>query len=166
MSQFSNRFEHIWSLLQTEYGSDEDVSIYKRTSSGVDLKTGIPNQTLDVTTFCDVIVLPANVFAKFVQNVPKTAPDRPFIYGGTWPTSSRAFLIDPDDGADLNLTEEDWIVYRGRKYEILKFTEFEVDEAWIIFADAVHGDVGCQVFEVCAEDTLPIGDNNAASSTI
>ena len=161
MSQFNRSFDAMWYLLKQQYACDVPVDVYQRVSAGVDLKTGASTQELTKVSLCDCIVLPANVFSKFIQNISKIQADRNFVWGGTYPVSSRAFLVDPDDLDGLQLTEQDWIVYENRKYEILKFTDFEIDEAYII-ADAVHGDLPQQIFDVCVEDNLRFQENSDA----
>ena len=69
------------------------------------------------------------------------------------------FIVDRRDVPDLDLksfepTMDDWIVYKGLKYQIKHFNEFEFDSAWVFTGKAVLGDVPEQIFQVCADNLV------------
>ena len=135
-------------------GEGGEISIYQLDKSEVDLCTGIPEREVTVFNIKRGVVLPARASTKFLQNSSKISADRFSAFGGTYDIRSRVFLIDRTDAPDLKLADDDWLIYRGMKYEVKFFDEFEFDSVYVIVADSVCGDLPKQVFEVCSQDRM------------
>jgi len=143
-------------MLKRRYGGDFDL--YRRGPDGAtNHKTGVV--TVDKTNIPIKrgIILPAKVIRESVQTLSIISANKAFVIGGTYDSSTRMFIVDRRDVPNLELkdfqpTPDDWIVYKGRKYEITHFTEFEFDSAWVFTGRAVLGDVPEQIF-------LPNADN-------
>lgn len=124
------------------------VDLYKYHGSDVDLKTGKERLSKDLHRFKRGIVIPARLSRNVVQTVSKVAAARDFIYGGTYDRRTRVFILerrDVEKGLEIGL--DDWLVYRGRKYEIKHFDEFEFDTIWVIIGHAIQGEVPEQIFQ-------------------
>ena len=86
------------------------------------------------------IVLPVKISREQVQTISMISADKQFVYGGTFDQGKRWFYIDPLDLPDgLEVKEDFWIVYRGKKYEIKTVTNSEFDSLWEIMAVELVG---------------------------
>lgn len=147
-------------MLKRQYGGRFDF--YRRGTGGsTDHRTGVVTVDKSVTQIDRGIILPAKVIRDVVQNISVISANKAFVYGGTYDSSTRMFIIDRRDVPDLNLqdfdpTHDDWIVYNGRKYEIKNFQEFEFDSAWVITGKAVLGDIPEQIFQIRADNLIRV----------
>lgn len=163
-SHFDRQIKLMLYQFKRQYAPMKDggIDIYQLKKSEVDLCTGLPERETDVFHIKKAVVLPARASAKFVQNVSKISADRFSAFGGTYDIRSRVFIVDRDDAPELNLTDDDWLVYRGMKYEVKHFDEFEFDTAYVIVADSVCGDLPKEArgIQVCAEDRIIFDEAN------
>jgi hypothetical protein len=152
-------------MLKREYGGSFDL--YRRGSGGsTDHLTGVVIVDKSVIHIERGIILPTKVVREAVQNISVISANKSFVVGGTYDSSTRMFIIDRRDIPELNLkdfdlTPDDWIVYKGRKYELKDFQEFEFDSAWIFTGKAVLGDVPEQIFQLAADNLIRV-DQGAA----
>jgi hypothetical protein len=61
------------------------------------------------------------------------------------------------------LTQDDWLVYDGRKYEIKQFEMAEFDSAYVITGKAVLGDVPEQIHLLQADSLLSLEQSTVQS---
>ncbi len=147
-------------MLKRQYGGSFDF--YRRgTGGGTDYITGVVTVDKDVIQIDRGIILPAKVIRDVVQNISVISANKSFVFGGTYDSSTRMFIIDRRDVPNLDLkdfdpTHDDWIVYNGRKYEIKDFQEFEFDSAWVITGKAVLGDIPEQIFQLAADNLVRV----------
>lgn len=148
-------------MLKRQYGGTFDL--YRRGSDGsVDHLTGDVVVDKSVITIKRGIILPAKVIREAVQNISVISANKAFVFGGTYDSATRMFIVDRRDIPELNLkdfdpTPDDWLVYKGRKYEIKDFQEFEFDSAWVFTAKAILGDVPEQIFQLAADNLVRVG---------
>jgi len=63
--------------------------------------------------------------------------------------NSRDFIIDRrDTRLLLTLTSDDWLVYGGRKYQLVEIEASEFDSLWVITARELVGEVPEDVSDV------------------
>ena len=147
-------------MLKRQYGGTFDF--YRRGTAGsVDHLTGDVVVDKSVITIKRGIILPAKVIREATQNISVISANKAFVFGGTYDSSTRMFIVDRRDVPDLDLkefnpTQDDWIVYNGRKYEIKDFQEFEFDSAWVFTGKAVLGDVPEQIFKLAADNLVRV----------
>ena len=152
-------------MLKRQYGGCFDF--YRRGPAGAtDHKTGVVTVDKSMITIERGIILPAKVIREAVQTLSIISANKAFVVGGTYDSSTRMFIVDRRDVPDLDLkdfepTQDDWIVYNGRKYEIKDFTEFEFDSAWVFTGRAVLGDVPEQIFHLCADNLVRVNQGAA-----
>lgn len=99
------------------------------------------------------IILPARVTREVVQSISQISANKAFVYGGSFDSRTRTFIIDRRDCPGLILKDDDWLVFDGRKYEIKAIQEFEYDTAWVVTARHQVGDINEQIF-LCGVDHL------------
>ncbi len=115
--------------LKRQYGGT--IDIYTLVSSGTNPKTGVATVVRDVIHVDRAVVLPARITREVKKSISQISANKMFVVGGTYDASRRLFIIDQDDVPDLDLTNNSFIVYRGRKYEIEEVQEMEFETAWM-----------------------------------
>ncbi len=145
-NQNLNRFirKTIYSL-KRQYGNRVDV--YKLLDTETDYQTGEKTVTKSVTIVRKCIVLPVKIAREVEQSITQISANKMFVYGGSYDAGTRMFIIDARDMSDdYEFTNDDWIVYDGRRYDIKSIEEFEQHAAWTIICKEVKGVRPEQVF--------------------
>jgi hypothetical protein len=140
--------------LKREYGGRIDV--YKKGAVSSDPATGVRTISKTLTVLKRAIILPASVARREVRGISAISANKSFVVGGGYDNSTKVFIIDRRDAPDLMLTNDDWIVFAGQKFEINDFEPFEFDTCWIITAKALIGEVPEQIHLVKAENFLTL----------
>jgi hypothetical protein len=138
--------------LKRQYGGTIDV--YRLTTSAVDQKTGVVSVTRQVTRINRAVVLPSMIHAEIKKSISQISANKMFVVGGQYDAATRNFIIDRQDGPDLQLTLQHWIVYRNRKFEIKQIQEFEFEAGWIVTTRELIGEVPEQILELSADNLL------------
>jgi len=131
--------------LKRQYGNRVDV--YQLNEAETNYQTGVKtvDKTVNIVRKC--IVLPVKIAREVVQTISHISANKMFIMGGTFDAGTRMFIIDTRDMPDnYEFTNDDWIVYKGRRYDIKSFEEFEQHTAWTIIGREVKGVRPEQVF--------------------
>lgn len=153
------RIRQVLYALKRQYGGS--IDIYQKGSQSVDYEDGTKTIDKDVIFVQRAIILPAKVLREANQSISVISANKAFIYGGTYDSSTRMFIVDRRDVPDLpELTEDDWIVYDGRKFEIKQFEMAEFDSAFVITGKAVLGDVPEQIHLLAADSLLRLGQTD------
>ena len=134
--------------LKRLYGAT--IRLYKQGDKTVDLRTGQITWTgRSVCTVNRAIVLPVKLNRTQTQTISMISSDKQFVYGGTYDIGTRNFFIDPRDlVAGYEVAMDDWIVYRGKKYEIKTVMNNEFDSLWEVTAVEMMGVVPDQIHEL------------------
>ena len=165
-SNLNRRIMNTLYMLKREYGGSFDL--YRRQGGSTDYDTGVVTVTKSVTNIHRGIILPAKVIREAMQTISVISANKSFVYGGTYDSSTRMFIVDRRDVPNLDLqefepTQDDWIVYKGRKYEIKDFQEFEFDSAWVFTGKAVLGDMPEQIHILAADDLLRLDQQESVT---
>ncbi|MHC4301980.1 MAG: hypothetical protein ACYS7Y_32355 [Planctomycetota bacterium] len=148
--------------LKRQYGGS--LTVYKKGTQDTDYDTGVKEINKDATFVRRAIILPAKVMREANQSISVISANKGFVYGGTFDSSTRMFIIDRRDVPVLpELTEDDWIVYDGRKYEIKQFEMAEFDAAYVITGRAILGDVPEQIHLLQADNLIRLSHASANS---
>lgn len=134
--------------LKRLYGAT--IRLYKQGDKTVDLRTGQITWTgRDVCTVNRAIVLPVKLDRIQTQTISMISADKQFVYGGTYDIGTRKFFIDPRDLVKgYEIAMDDWLVYRGKKYEIKSVMNNEFDSLWEVTAVEMTGVVPDQIHEL------------------
>jgi hypothetical protein len=142
-------------VLKRSYGAPVDIYVQGAVTS--DTTTG--NRTVDKTVYpIDLaIVLPSKLSRTDKRSISLISANKAMVQGGFYDTTTRKFIIDRSDVPDLaTLTENDWLVYKGRKYQFESIQEFEDDAGWVITGKAVLGERPAQIFLVSADNLMSV----------
>jgi len=134
--------------LKRLYGAS--IRLYKAGDKTTDIRTGeIVWNGREVCTVNRAIVLPVKLTRTQTQTISMISADKQFVYGGTYDIGVRKFFIDPRDLEDgYVIAMDDWLVYRGKKYEIKTVMNNEFDSLWEVTAVEMMGVVPDQIHEL------------------
>lgn len=143
--------------LKRQYGGRVDV--YKLNSTDTDYETGEKTYERTMVTVPKCIVLPAKIQREAVQSISHISANKMFVYGGTYDAGTRTFIIDARDlPDDYEITNDDWLVYNGRRYDMKSITEFEQHTGWVIIGKEVKGVRPEQIFHMKADTWIDVED--------
>jgi hypothetical protein len=141
--------------LKRQYGGR--VNVYKLNSTDTDYETGEKTYDRTMITVQKCIVLPVQIKRETVQTISHISANKAFVYGGSYDAGTRTFIIDTRDlPNDYEVTDDDWLVYDGRRYDIKSISEFEQHTAWVIIGKEVKGVRPEQIFHMKAENWLDV----------
>ena len=142
--------------LKRQYGSRVDV--YQLNSAETDYKTGVKTVSKTVYVVRKCIVLPVKIAREVVKTISQVSANKAFVYGGYYDAGTRQFIIDARDLPDsFTFTNDDWIVYDRRRYDIKSIEEFEQHTAWVLVCKEVLGVRPEQVFFANITETMELG---------
>ena len=139
--------------LKRQYGGT--VSVYRLNDAETDVRTGRKAIDKDVFVVRRAVVLPVKVSREVIQTISQISANKAFVYGGSFVSGLRKFIIDARDlPQGFEFTDDDWLVYNHRRYEIKAIWEFEFGAAWIVVAKELMGRIAEQVHLVAADSLL------------
>jgi hypothetical protein len=136
-AQLHQQSKRILYMLKREYGGP--IDIYKLVDSRTDVQTGQKTVTTNVYHIRRAIIMPAGWSRVRMSAI--SSANKDCVAGGAHDTNIRDFIVDRKDAPGLTLTPDDWIVCKGRKYQMSKVEAFEFDSGWIITAKESVGEV-------------------------
>jgi len=149
--------------LEKDYGGGP-LHIYTLSAASVHAETGVKTIVKDVTVINRVIVLPAKISRDIVQSISQISANKAFVYGGSYDSRTRTFIIDRRKCPSISeLKNDDWFVFNGRKYEIKDIQEFEFDTAWVVTARHQLGDVFEEIFRLSSDHLLDLTQSATAT---
>jgi hypothetical protein len=142
-------------MLKRQYGGT--IDIYTNGGSATDVRTGVKTVTKTITRVLRAIVLPVKINRDVVRSISAISANKEFVMGGGYDTGTREFIVDRRDTPNLpTLNEDDWLIYRKRKYQIKTFEEFEFEAGWVITAKELVGEVPEQIYLLSADVLLDL----------
>lgn len=139
--------------LKREYGSRVDV--YKLIETGTNLETGEKTFTSEMHIVRRCIVLPVKILREVSKTVSQIAANKAFVYGGTYDAGTRSFILDARDlPPGFEFTNDDYLIYNNRRYEIRSIEEFEQHTGWVLIGLEMRGVRPQQTIRVKAESFL------------
>ena len=109
--------------LKRRYG--EVVDVLELTNSVLDTQTGEKTNTYDSVRVDRAIVLPSRINKEFVYDLSYIAASKDFTMGGLFDTTKRKILFDKADLTTWTLTNNQFLVTKDTRYEILEVHEFD-----------------------------------------
>lgn len=123
--------------MKRQYGGD--ITLYKLVSAGTDRATGVKTETHTSVYISRAVVLPVNIRRELLQSISLISANKQLVMGGSFDAGLRVFIIDRRDAPGYDLSNDDWIVYDHKRYDIVSIDEFEQSTAWLITAKALQG---------------------------
>lgn len=149
--------------LKKEYGAP--VEVYKLTASATSYKTGVKTATKSVTNVRLCVVMPALTMRKMFQGISYLSASKPFASQGGqgWDGTTRAFIFEGRDLPNHEWEVEDWIVYRGKKYDVSQIEELEHNSGWLIIGKLVRGSEPERIIQVNIYDEFNPEDSGSVT---
>jgi hypothetical protein len=148
-------------MMKRQYGGT--IDIYTLTSSTTDQATGVTVIVKNVVHVNRAVVLPARMQREVKKSISQISANKMFVVGGSYDAGRRIFIIDRDDSPDVDITNNSYIVYRSRKYEIESYQEYEFESGWIVVGRELIGEAPEQIHIVKADSLLDFqGGANAS----
>lgn len=146
--------------LKRQYGYPVDV--YKLVDAETDLRTGRKSVQKNVHPIRRAIVLPVTLSREAIQTISVISANKKMLQGGTFDRGLRNFILDARDlPAGFEFTNDDWLVYRNRRYEIVSIEDFDNQAGWVIRCKEVIGPRPEQTFLVKADHLLSLDDEGS-----
>jgi len=145
--------------LKRQFGGP--ITIYRLLSSEVNPQTGEATVRTQVTRVRRAAILPALFTRDVVRNISIISADKQMVQGGNFDVSRRVFIIDRRDARSLALSQDDWLVWDGVKYQFENIKELEFRTGWIITGKALLGETDLETGlqqSLEASDVLAVED--------
>ena len=136
------------------------IDIYKLRDSQTDPQTGVIARTVSVAHVDRAVYFcgPQTRRALARKMAAGTEAARDFAASGAYDISVSTFIVDQQDAPDLkSLTQDDWIVFDNRKFQIVKIDGVD-NESWVITARELVGEVPQQVCDLKVVDWMTLSD--------
>ena len=139
--------------LKRAFGST--VTLYKLIDSDTDYTTGQKIATTTAYTIPRCIVLPVRIQREVVQTISIISANKEFVQGGTYDAGQREFVIDARDLPDIQIRQDDYLVYNNRRYEFKQIFELEQRTGWHLVTKEV---IGSDIYAISFDELLTIQD--------
>lgn len=127
-------------MLKRQYGGP--LSVYKQLDSVVTFETGQVTVTATAYHVKRAVILPT-----VWKRVKSPAAPSPV---GSRDVGLKSFIVDRADIPGVVLTQNDWVVYGGWRYQIEEIDASEFDAGWLITARLVVGSTSDNTVVVAA----------------
>lgn len=125
-------------MMKAEYGGP--ITVYKLGTTSTDYDSGVKTYNNTSTFIRRAVVLPSRMARELTQSISLISANKKIVQGGTYDVSKRAFIIDrTDTPSTFNFSNDDWIVYEGKRFDILTIDEFEYETGWIVVGKVIEG---------------------------
>lgn len=153
----SRRINQVMYSLKRLWGGS--FSIYQMGDATVEHLVGTRDIPRTVIHIKRGIVIPGKTIRDIERNISMISANKQFIYGGTYDTTAKMFIVDRVDAPNLDLTESDYIIYDDRRYEVKEFQEYEFDSSWVISGQAIEGETPEQIRLLAADNLIRLDQN-------
>ncbi len=128
-------------VLKRNYGST--VTLYTLISAATNYTTGVKTVSQTPLVIRRCIVLPVKMQREVAQGIAAISANKEFVYGGSFDTGTREFIIDSRDlPAGTSIQQDDWLLYNDRRYELKTIEELEQHTGWhIVGKEALRPEV-------------------------
>lgn len=152
--------------LKNRYGNE--IQIYRLSSASTDYETGVKSATKTVIDVRKAVVMPTAEMRRFFASIAFITASKQFLAPGNqgYDQSSRGFIIEHRDLAeagheDFEFQPEDWIVYRGKRYDVEMIERLEFDSGWLVIGKELKGTVPERIINLNVSNALDLQEENA-----
>lgn len=141
------------------------VTVYKVQDSSTDYKTGVRSIETQSYPVKKCIVLPNTMTRELYQGVSYISASKSFtsLGGMAWDQGKRGFIFEGRDLPGYEWEVEDWIVYRGKRYDVDSIEELEYNAGWMIVAVEVKGALSGGGTSPDVEQAMPLASQSATN---
>lgn len=149
--------------LKHRYGNE--IQIYRLASASTDYQTGVKSGTVSVVDIRKAVVLPTQEIRRFFASIAFITASKQFLAPGNqgYDQSRRGFIIEHQDIEEVSpgfeFQPEDWIVYRGRRYDVEIIERLEFDTGWMIIGKELKGTVPERIISLNTSDAIDFDED-------
>lgn len=149
-------FRRVIYQLKKKYGFQ--IGIY-RTTETTNLQTGRKTITRMKISINKAIILPNSIFRDYGFSTSLALLNRDLQVGGLLDTSQRTIIIDIQNlPKNFEFSPNDYIVFKHKRYNIIKISEMEVADFIQLDTKQVDGEPIFEVHESCFHQKLVINE--------
>jgi len=149
--------------LKRRYGNE--IQVYRLDSSSTDYETGVKSATTSVIDIRHAVVLPASEMRRYFASIAFITASKQFLSPGNqgFDQSQRGFIVASQDAPDFEFEPEDWIVYRGKRYDVAVIERLEFDTGWLVIGKELKGTVPERTINLETSNTLEMDDESEST---
>lgn len=141
----------------------QPIDIYRLVAT-TNVSTGKITKAWTKYSVPKAILLPEDEARKFVYELSFRAANRDFAYGGMFDESMRRFLISARDiPKNLDINENDFVVFNHKRYQIKGVRPYEQGEAIMLTVTWLRGTVAYEEHDILVNDDLFFNDGAVRS---
>lgn len=149
--------------LKHRYGNE--IQIYRLASASSNYQTGAKTSTTTVIDVRKAVVMPTAEMRRFFASIAFITASKQFLSPGNqgYDQSSRGFIIEHRDLAEsgnetFEFQPEDWIVYRGSRYEVEMIERLEHDAGWLVVGKELKGSIPERIINLNVSNALDFSE--------
>lgn len=149
--------------LKRRYGIP--ATLYQLSSDNNNIETGVKTETLTPWQLDKFVTFDASVLSKFQYSLTFLASNSNFAYGGIFEVGDRVGLVDAESlPKDYVVNKKDYMVFNGKKYEIVKYEELDFNSGYVLHLRHTHGVVKKQIHTVSSTSILSLAQDVGTES--
>lgn len=152
--------------LKRSYGCP--IAVYRQSPQTIDLATGKSSITRTSIEIKRAVVLPSKIHRGFTFDIGYLKANSNFTYGAVYTDATREIIIDRHDlpkGYTLDATDEFYVVYQGKRWEIKVVEEFEFNLAYYLTLARVDGAIVNAIINERVRDHLVFAETVDAQTS-
>lgn len=152
--QISNIIRQVLYSLKRQYGGPVDV--YRLDSTSTNRQTGKKTVVKSVFKIKLAPILPVSLSRQISQSISQISANKAFVQPAAgYVRGMRNFILDRKDlPLGFDLENDDWLVYKNRRYDIKTIQDFEFDAGYIVTGVEIRDVRPEQIFLMFADDLL------------
>lgn len=144
--------------LKNEFGYP--VDLYKVQKADYDPQTGLNNYNIEKIEIEKAVIFPTTMHRNFFFSISVIQANSQFVQGGDIQINDRQLIIDGKDlPRDYVINVDDYFVWEGKRYDIMKTEALEYKTGWTILGRRVQGSRGGQIHERTLQSNLTVFDS-------
>lgn len=137
------------------------VKLHKLVSIDTNYTTGVKEVDSTTIVIHRCIILPAKVQREVAQTISIISANKEFVYGGTYDTDMRTFIIDSKDlPKNYIIQNDDWLEFENYRYSPKVIEELMEHTGWLVIAKRVIGPSVTEASLIHEPDIVSEGEND------
>jgi hypothetical protein len=149
-------------MLERQYGGRVDY--YRLLDSTTDVKTGRKVITKRVITIPRGVILPTQISREAVRSISQISANKKFVTGGEFDSGLKTFIVRASYLPE-GVQQDDWIVYKNRRFDIIRYAEYEFDGSFVLDCKEVKGVRPPQILSASGRDYVTLSEESVKELT-
>lgn len=151
-------------MLKQQHGVP--VTVHKVTGTSTDYETGITTTTKSKVSVRRACLMPMEVTRGNFVSPFYTQTNKPFVTKGGmgWDDAARLFIFDGRDLPNFGWDLQDYIVYKGQRFDVLAFEEFGDSAGWAVWTTQALDTLNQEQLNVSATSAIDLTDQTEGTT--